>query len=232
MSLEYVREDAGTGYVGQDGLTIVQDLEEIEEWNEFGELKDNIGPVPASNAAPPGGQTGVNIAPPLPVNPTATGGSAKISQAGPAGMNKAPSPLVDSSKMRALPGAAEIAAKNKPQPTSTSNPIDEPPKVETMSSAPADKEQNISEAKEAPKHNPAHDHLSAPASAIQSGTATPASEPASDSTEADSEAASQEAAGEEDSAAKGIQGLQVGEGAKVQQQSAKEGGDAGKSVED
>ncbi|KAI9819597.1 MAG: hypothetical protein M1827_007047 [Pycnora praestabilis] len=31
---------------------VVGDLEEVEEWNEYGELKDNIGPVPGSMATP------------------------------------------------------------------------------------------------------------------------------------------------------------------------------------
>ncbi|EGP92148.1 uncharacterized protein MYCGRDRAFT_98669 [Zymoseptoria tritici IPO323] len=66
---------------------IIGDIDEVEEWNEFGELKENIGPVPAHNApAPAGGPVGVNTAPPLSHN------------AGP---------------RIALPGAAEIAAIQK-----------------------------------------------------------------------------------------------------------------------
>lgn len=161
---------------------------------------------------------------------------------------------MDKSKTQPLPSAAEVAAKNKPQTSPISASMDEPPKAETMSSAPVDKEQSISEAKEAHKDNPALDHLSAPASALQSGTATPAQEPVNDEAalreektmhgdsgdraEADEDKSASASAeddeddGEDDSAAKAVQGLQVGEGADVQEQSAADGGDAGKSVED
>ncbi|KAK5127193.1 hypothetical protein LTR85_008555 [Meristemomyces frigidus] len=258
---------------------VLGDLEEIEEWNEFGELKDNIGPVPDSNAAPQGGQSGVNIAPPISVNPTATGGTTNVSQQLPGGINKAIPPLVDKSKMRPLPGAAEIAAKNEPQAASSL--VDEPPKVETMSSAPADKEQSISEAKEVAMSHPAIEHSSAPPSALHSDTVTPTAESAVEApaTGQAAGAAATESGGEEakdastatakaenktipesdeseedddddddeedeeddddddddnddDSAAKAVQGLQVGEGTKVQEQKAAEGEEAGKSVED
>lgn len=106
-----------------------------------------------------------------------------------------------------------------------------------------------------------YDHLSVPASAIQSGTATPAEAVAvggkekeeskadtthqgSDVVEApveevkkvESETAISEkpAAEEEDvgSVAKGVEGMQVGEGKTVAEQGAKKGEDAVKSVED
>lgn len=133
-----------------------------------------------------------------------------------------------------------------------------------MSSAPADKQDSISEAKAAPESRPSVDHLSTPASALQSGTATPASSESANevttagqaegatttesSSKADdastgvSKAESENTAQDDeeddddadagDNAAKGIQGLQVGEGKKVQEQSAAQAGDAGKSVED
>lgn len=227
----------------------------MEEWNEFGELKENIGPVPANNAAPAGGQTGVNIAPPLSVNPTATQGTAKVSQPP---VNKAPPPLLDDSKARpiALPGAAEIAARN--QPTSPSN--FEAINAETMTSSPEDKKQSIEQAKEKLNAPAAGvDHLSAPASRLQSGTATPAQteEPSSDTPKTatekhrgsdiieapseeikkiETENSLKEEDGEEGdtlAATKGVEGLKVGdETAKPQEQSAKEGADAGKTVED
>ncbi|KAK5117693.1 hypothetical protein LTR62_005116 [Meristemomyces frigidus] len=170
---------------------VLGDLEEIEEWNEFGELKENIGPVPEGNAAPPGGQVGINIAPlrPLPVKTTSTAGTAKLSQPP---SSKAPSTGLDETKSRAmpvaLPGAAEIAArsskvakdedksegKDKDEATAASA-IDAPPNPETMNSAAVDKEASLNAAKEAMKGQKAGvEHLSAPASRLHSGTATPA----------------------------------------------------------
>lgn len=156
--------------------TYSQDLEEVEEWNEFGELHENIGPVPPAGptaTAPNQNQKPtVSPTPPLPVNPTASGGTAKISPA---------KPLVDESKMRALPGAAEIAARNNPLPKSSP---EDAVKPETMGSAPAEKEKTINAAKAAMGTESSKvDHMSAPPSAIQSGTQTPA-EPAQPSTEA------------------------------------------------
>ncbi|KAK4507876.1 hypothetical protein PRZ48_001611 [Zasmidium cellare] len=236
---------------------VIGDLAEVEEWNEFGELKENIGPVPANNAAPAGGQTGVNVAPPLSVNPTATQGTAKVSQAP---VNKAPAPLLDETKAKpiALPGAAEIAARNKPTSPSTFEAIN----AETMTSSPEDKKQSIEQAKDkldAPATTAGVDHLSAPASRLQSGTATPAqTEEASsdapktatekhrgsDVVEAPSEEIkkieSENSLKEEDgedgdtlAATRGVEGLKVGdETAKPQEQSAKEEADATKKVED
>ncbi|TKA65679.1 hypothetical protein B0A55_09758 [Friedmanniomyces simplex] len=235
---------------------VIGDLDEIEEWNEFGELKENIGPVPANNAAPPGGQTGVNIAPPLPVNPTATGGTANVSRPL-GGVSKAPAPGVDQSKTRPLPGAAASNSKPENNDPTTASVIDDPPKLETMDSGPAEKEKSINAAKEALKaQHPAIDHLSAPASRIHSGSATPAqqAEPKAEAPSVSQEAEEGEGQGgadvegkeeagdvvgstegeDEQTAAKGVEGLDIGsgEGTKTQEQSAKEGGDAGVSVED
>lgn len=255
--------------------------------------------MPENNAAPPGGQVGVNIAPPLPISTTATGGTAKISQPSTSGVNKAPAPVLDDSKQRpiALPGAAEIAARNsKPVAATTSegegeqksSTIDDPPKPETMSSAPVDKEASLNAAKEAMKSQ-GHkniEHLSAPASRLQSGTATPAEveevdkvdqvgtpattapaeqskglekeveeppatkptaaaeasqeaavegEKAEEETvgtkEVESEAATMPAKGKE-SASKDVEPIQSSEAEKTQQQEAKVGEEATKSVED
>ncbi|KAI6870159.1 hypothetical protein KC338_g2771 [Hortaea werneckii] len=238
---------------------VIGDLEEVEEWNEYGELKENIGPVPAHNKAPAGGQTGVNIAPPIGVNPTATGGTANVTQPPIAGINKAAPAGLDASKARALPGAAEIAAKNKAQSgTAGSSVVDEPPKAETMTSAPAEKEQSIGDTHkknanvahisapasalqsgtatpaepEVPKRG--HEaHLSVPASAIQSGTATPAeSTPAKPGATASSTADTKQDENSTESVAKAVEGMQVGEGKNIQEQKAKAGDEAGKSVED
>ncbi|KAI7724322.1 hypothetical protein KC322_g72 [Hortaea werneckii] len=244
--------------VVEEGMLLC-DLEEVEEWNEYGELKENIGPVPAHNKAPAGGQTGVNIAPPIGVNPTATGGTANVTQPPIAGINKTAPGGIDASKARALPGAAEIAAKNKAQSgTAGSSVVDEPPKAETMTSAPAEKEKSIGDTH---KKNANVAHISAPASALQSGTATPAepevpkrgheahlsvpasaiqsgtartaeSTPAKPEPTASSTADTKQDENSTESVAKAVEGMQVGEGKNIQEQEAKAGDEAGKSVED
>ena len=97
--------------------------------------------------------------------------------------------------MVALPGAAEIAERARQenqkkglQPTSpglSADPIDQPLRFEAMSSAPEEKERSINFAKEKfGKEHPGVEHLSAPASAVHSGTGTPEPERA---TEAETE---------------------------------------------
>lgn len=161
----------------------------MEEWNEFGELKENIGNVPAHNdTSGHTVQTGVNIAPPIPIKPTATQGTTSISQPSP--VSKAPIADVDENKPRPLPGAAEIEERNKKQQQQATPPeqagvksvVDEnvPPRgVESMTSAPAEKEGSINAAKKllGEEQGRGVDHLSAPPSAMQSGTATPDPEP-------------------------------------------------------
>ena len=153
-------------------LIVVQDLEEVEEWNEFGELKDNIGTVPSSNAPPAGGVQGVSIRP-------ADLGTSPNSRKSPEfdtkpSESEGPSSLLDKSNMVALPGAAEIAERNKAKSRSTSSPIDEPANAETTASAPAEKQASINFAQEKmAKEHPSVDHLSAPASAVHSGAASP-----------------------------------------------------------
>lgn len=247
-----------------------QDLEQVEEWNEFGELKESIGPCP-----PAGAPVAPTLAPPLPVKATATAGSAKVTPTPPAAAASAPQQPI------ALPGASEIAARNNPLPKSSPEAAAKP---ESMTSAPAEKEKSISTASDskydhlsapasaivsgtatpaekkeeeqqketasAEEKSSKYDHLSVPASAVQSGTATPA-DPVAVKTEAEKEnpstseevkkvegktAVSEEetAASSEDveSVAKGVEGMQVGEGKTVGQQEAKKPEDAVKSVED
>jgi hypothetical protein len=119
---------------------------------------------------------GVNIRPPEATSPRQTLGAVGSSSSPSA--NKAPKPLLDESKMRPLPGAAEIAARNKPQPTSNST--EEPATAETASSAPAEKDAASMNAAKAllKDDHPGLDHLSAPPSAMQSGTASPQPEAA------------------------------------------------------
>ncbi|KAK4636768.1 uncharacterized protein CLAFUR5_00851 [Fulvia fulva] len=156
---------------------VIGDLNEVEEWNEFGELKENIGDVPAHNAAvPAGSQVGVQIAATLNTKPS-IGGSASKSPV----VNKAPQPTFDKTKAIALPGAAEIAERNKAKAEAAKAEAAKSPSQleainpETLASSPEDKkEQHMEKAKDIGKSHPNLDHLSAPASRIQSGTATPA----------------------------------------------------------
>lgn len=199
----------------------------------------------------------MNIAPPLSGNPTATQSTAKASQPP---VSKAPPPLLDDSKMRpiALPGAEEIAARNQ-KPTSPSN--FEAINAETKTSSPEDKKSSIEEASKEKLNAPAAaniDHLSAPASRLQSGTATPAQseEPSSEAPKTaekhrgsdvveapseeikkiESETSLKEEEGEDGdelAATKGVEGLKVAdETAKPQEEGAKEAEDATKTVED
>jgi hypothetical protein len=139
---------------------------------------------------------------PLPVKSTATAGTSKVSA--PAVPATKAAPTAQHQQPIALPGAAEIAARNNPLPKSSP---DDAAKPESMTSAPAEKEKSIKAAEavkaekgeeeekkgedkeEKAETTPATDkstheeHLSVPASALQSGTATPASESSESSTE-------------------------------------------------
>ncbi|KAK5130891.1 hypothetical protein LTR08_001554 [Meristemomyces frigidus] len=285
---------------------ILGDLDAIEEWNEFGELKENIGPVPPSGAAvPPGGLVGVNIAPPS-VGVSAAG-TAGVGGAVLGGVSRALLPGVDGGEIRAFGGAAAKEKEEKKgegegvqvdgkATMAMRSVIDEllPTKVETMRSAPVDKEHSISEAKEASaaassaskrasggegavvsggsaapvgeehgsneageasgtetrtapverEHSITEASSTAPSTTktASGGEGTAASEapaggaPESSGSESDDEEEEDEDESEsesgDESAAKGIQGLHVGQGEKTQEQSAADGGEAGKSVED
>ncbi|OQO04330.1 hypothetical protein B0A48_10941 [Cryoendolithus antarcticus] len=132
------------------------------------ELKENIGPVPPVAGPAP--------APSLLNKPGAVGamgmGRGKI---------PLPRPGIDDSKMRPLPGAAEIKARNTPKPDATpvaetKSVSDENAKPKTTDSEPAEKEPSVNPAKAllGDQSDSKYDHLSAPASAMQSGSATPA----------------------------------------------------------
>lgn len=107
---------------------------------------------------------GVQTAPPLSHNVSAAGAPSSKATT----VNKAPQQMAGSSKGIALPGAAEIAALNK-KPTTTGQTADA---SKTVSSA-APSTASVKFKDELKKSQPAVDHLSAPASRIQSGTATP-----------------------------------------------------------
>jgi hypothetical protein len=108
----------------------------------------------------------------LPVKPTATAGTTKVSTPAPKADKTTPKAAPEKQQPIALPGAAEIAARNNPLPKSSP---EDAVKPETMTSAPAEKEKSIAAATAAAKpEDKKYDHLSAPASAMASGTATPA----------------------------------------------------------
>ncbi|EME87317.1 uncharacterized protein MYCFIDRAFT_75171 [Pseudocercospora fijiensis CIRAD86] len=229
----------------KDGL-VIGDLTEVEEWNEFGELKENIGPVPASNAAPAGGRVGVQTAPPLSHN---TSPSPASSSSAPA--NKKPEPSFDKSRGIALPGAAEIAARNKAQSATKVEASNAEPHI----SSPEEKKSSVEAVKDIKSSHPAIDHLSAPASRIQSGTATPAQVEEAPSSEekqkhrgsdiivADAEQVKEieksnllqedpNEDAEDTDAVKGVADLKVDDEKPTQEQAAKEPEDASKTVAD
>lgn len=108
----------------------------------------------------------------LPVKPTATAGTTKISTPATKAPKAPKAAAPEKQQPIALPGAAEIAARNNPLPKSTP---EDAVKPETMTSAPVEKEKSIAAATAAAKaEDKKYDHLSAPASALASGTATPA----------------------------------------------------------
>lgn len=166
-------------------------------------------------------------------------------------VNKKPEPSFDKSKGIALPGAAEIAARNKPQSPTNIEAIN----VETHTSSPEDKKSSIEAVKDIKSSHPALDHLSAPASRIQSGTVTPAQVeevPASEEKQkhrgsdilaADAEKVKEieksnsleedpNEDAEDTEAVKGVSDLKVEDEKPTQEQAAKEPDDASKTVAD
>lgn len=208
--------------------------------------------MPAS--APSGGRQGVNIRPLAPGSPPEVDSAADVPH--PAASETA-SALVDESSRIALPGAAEIAARNKAK--SPSNSTAEAPGLEKITSAPAEKAESINAAKEVSQTHPSLDHLSAPASQLQSGAATPQTEPATgpeivaeaarsrthrgsevkdappeEIRRLESASALQEDPAEDaaEDAVSGVGALKFEEPERTRKQDAKEAGDASKSVAD
>jgi hypothetical protein len=105
---------------------------------------------------------------PLPVKSTATAGTSKVSA--PAVPTTKAAPTAQHQQPIALPGAAEIAARNNPLPKSSP---DDAAKPESMTTSKDEKEKSV-KAAEAVKAEAKPEHSSAPASAIVAGTATPA----------------------------------------------------------
>ncbi|KAF2481421.1 hypothetical protein BDY17DRAFT_301314 [Neohortaea acidophila] len=145
----------------KDGF-VLGDLEEIEEWNEFGELKENIGDVPSSSVPPPAGaRQGVNLRPVESTSPRQTDDSQSVDVRHPSSSETA-SALLDSSSRIALPGAAEIAARNKAQSPTAGVAVESPEAVETVPSAPTDKTESAPAASNEPakEGQPPADRLS------------------------------------------------------------------------
>ncbi|KAI4723178.1 hypothetical protein E4T48_00428 [Aureobasidium sp. EXF-10727] len=98
---------------------VIADLDEVEEWNEFGEIKENIGDIaPATSAPAPGGEAVTTRAvmhpttqPPaqLPVKPTATAATKSADDKN----EPLQSPMVNLSMKEAATQAATIGAARK-----------------------------------------------------------------------------------------------------------------------
>ena len=109
------------------------------------------------------------------IRPLEAGSPPEVDQAGnvphPAA-SKTAAALVDESSRVALPGAAEIAAMNKLKAASKAK-SDVAGVEKTSPVPPGEEEKSVDAVKEASMQHPSLDHLSAPSSRIQSGTATP-----------------------------------------------------------
>ncbi|KAK4951151.1 hypothetical protein LTR66_005075 [Elasticomyces elasticus] len=98
---------------------VIGDLEEVEEWNEFGELKETIGPVPAA-------QPTATTAPPPPSTSQAQPGAAHPSHTQTdtpdAARENHPPALLDASKTRPPPDSPSPRdpSASKPETTTSS----------------------------------------------------------------------------------------------------------------
>ncbi|KAF2232277.1 hypothetical protein EV356DRAFT_505457, partial [Viridothelium virens] len=145
---------------------VLGDLEQIEEWNEFGELKENIGPTPSLDAAPSGpssadlaskpGQTANTLAPStstshpsISANPqpgaalrqlgTEAAAVANAKKTG--GTPLLPKAGVDASKMRPLPSDVAAAPREATAAAATGG-------LEARSGAEREKEKGMGVGKE------------------------------------------------------------------------------------
>ncbi|KAG9972157.1 hypothetical protein KCU78_g23423, partial [Aureobasidium melanogenum] len=105
---------------------VIADLEEVEEWNEFGEIKENIGDIPPATSAPAPGGEGVTTRatmhpttqPPaqLPIKPTTTAATTATKPADDK-HESLQSPMATLSMKEAATEAASIGAARKgPEP--------------------------------------------------------------------------------------------------------------------
>lgn len=101
---------------------VIADLEEVEDWNEFGELKENIGPLPPAGASVNTVQTTLGS---LRMHDAGSLAASSTNKPAPAAV-KAPTPGVDASKIKPLASAAPEATPT-PAPIPASAPTDTPP---------------------------------------------------------------------------------------------------------
>ncbi|THW53207.1 hypothetical protein D6C99_00119 [Aureobasidium pullulans] len=148
---------------------VIADLDEVEEWNEFGEIKENIGDVPPASSAPaPGGEavtTRATMHPtttaqppaPLPVKPTATAANKSASDKS----DPLQTPMANLSMKEAATEAAAIGAARKgPAPGINDTKVaplksglaeaDAATKPETVNSSSDTKAETIDAAKDTP----------------------------------------------------------------------------------
>ena len=148
---------------------MLQDLDEVEEWNEFGEIKENIGDAPPASSAPaPGGEavtTRATMHPtttaqppaPLPVKPTATAANKSASDK----TEPLQTPMANLSMKEAATEAAAIGAARKgPAPGINDTKVaplksslaeaDAATKPETVNSSSDTKAETIDAAKDTP----------------------------------------------------------------------------------
>ncbi|KEQ80311.1 hypothetical protein D6C86_05786 [Aureobasidium pullulans] len=146
---------------------VIADLDEVEEWNEFGEIKENIGDVPPASSAPaPGGEavtTRATMHPtttaqppaPLPVKPTATAANKSASDKS----DPLQTPMANLSMKEAATEAAAIGAARKGPAPGINDTKVAPLKSPTQTSS-------LAESSEAPESSKAPEP--APLSAVES----------------------------------------------------------------
>ncbi|KAL1303909.1 hypothetical protein AAFC00_000363 [Neodothiora populina] len=163
----------------KDGF-VIADLEEVEEWNEFGELKENIGPVPAADANVHAVQTtlgslrmhdaistAANNSPtpaplfalkstPIPANtPAPTSRSSEDAQSKPGERIATPLAAIAQAKKDADNKSLAQSSTSAASVKSSASVIDQAPKPETINSSIDDKKESIELAKEAEEHTDA-----------------------------------------------------------------------------
>lgn len=123
---------------------VIADLEQVEDWNEFGELKENIGPLPPASAGVNTIQTTLGS---LRMHDGASQAATGTSPAPAAAKGPSPTPGVDASKIKPLssatPTPSPAPAPTETPPTSNLAAADEATKPETMNSSSAAKTQSI-----------------------------------------------------------------------------------------
>jgi len=171
---------------------VIADLDEVEEWNEFGEIKENIGDIiPIGSTPAPGGEAVTTRAtihataqPPaqLPIKPTATAATKSTQDK----TEPLQSPMVNLSMKEAATQAASIGAARKgPTPGINDTKVaplksslpetDSAPKPETMNSSSDTKRESIQTAEDTPAQassTAAHEETEEPSTTLSSAPST------------------------------------------------------------